>query len=80
MNLRLFRLIGAGHLRVMPSTPMTPAALGQEGQSTLPGQSTGDGTEVSPVLSDAAGRSRSSFHSGAPSQEGLFWFWNLHVE
>ena len=29
-------------------------------------QSTGDGTEVSPVLSDASGGSRSSFHSGAP--------------
>ena len=67
VNLRLFRLIGAGHLRVNPLTPMTPPP--GQGEGALPAQSTGDGTgtEASPIPSEDSGRSRSSFHSGTHS-------------
>ena len=65
VNLRLFRLIGTGQLRlagqtaqVAPATP-APAAANPTGP--------GNGTEVSPNLSENSGRSRTPTCSGVCS-------------
>ena len=64
VNLRLFRLIGSGQLRlgqtsqVAPATP-APAAANPTGP--------GNGTEVSPSLSENSGRSRTPTFSGVCS-------------
>ena len=61
VNLKLFRLIASGQLRVGPGpTPQTPAVPpGHHGDGT--------GTEASPIPSEDSGSSRSAFHSGTHS-------------
>ena len=68
VNLRLFRLIGTGQLRLeqtpqaAPTTP-APAAPPAPAAAANPA-GPGNGTEVSPSLSENSGRSRTPAHSG----------------
>ena len=68
VNLRLFRLIGTGQLRLgqtpqaAPTTPAPAAPAAPAATATPAGP--GNGTEVSPSLSENSGRSRTPAHSG----------------
>ena len=68
VNLRLFRLIGTGQLRLgqtpqaAPTTPAPAAPAAPAAAATPAGP--GNGTEVSPSLSENSGRSRTPAHSG----------------
>ena len=68
VNLRLFRLIGTGQLRLgqtPQAAPMTPAPAAPAAPATAATPAgPGNGTEVSPSLSENSGRSRTPAHSG----------------
>ena len=73
VNLRLFRLIGTGQLRlagpiaqVAPATP-APAAPTTPAPAAANPTGPGNGTEVSPSLSENSGRSRTPTRSGVCS-------------
>ena len=62
VNLRLFRLIGTGQLRL--AGPMTQVAPATPGPAAANPTGPGNGTEVSPSLSENSGRSRTPTCSG----------------
>ena len=73
VNLRLFRLIGTGQLRLAGPTaqvaPVTPAPAAPATPAPVATNPTGpgNGTEVSPSLSENSGRSRTPTRSGVCS-------------
>ena len=63
VNLRLFRLIGSGQLRLSGPAPSTPA-VPKTPTGPPPPERSGNGGDVSPSLSENSGRSRTPTCSG----------------